>query len=94
MNTGSEESYGSPFERIFVSLLAMATGAFLIELAIRGPLFLGSIKYKTAAVIRNQLIGQDAVNLFLLSPILIFGGIALFLKKEFRKTCSSRRPCT
>jgi len=59
----------------------VTTGVILIYLAIRGPFFLDSIKYKTAAVINNQLIGQDVVNLFLLSPILIIGGIALFLKK-------------
>ena len=85
MNNAGEGSYGSPFERIFVSLLAVLTGVILIYLAIQGPLFLGSIKYKTAAVINNQLIGQDAVNLFLLSPILILGGIALSLKKGISK---------
>jgi len=81
----NDDSYGSRFERIFVSLLAVSTGAILIYLAIRGPLFLGSIKYKTAAVISNQLIGQDVVNLLLLSPLLIVGGIALFLKKRISK---------
>jgi hypothetical protein len=85
MNNANEGFYGSPFERIFVSLLAVMTGAFLINLAIQGPLFLGALRYKTAAVINNQLLGQDAVNLFLLSPILIIGGIALFLKKRISK---------
>jgi len=76
-----DDSFGSRFERILVSLLALATGAILIYLAVRGPLFLGAIRYKTAAVIHNQLIGQDLVNLFLLSVISIAGGIALWLKK-------------
>jgi hypothetical protein len=85
MGTFNEDSYGSPFERIFVSLLAVSTGLVLIYLAIKGPLVLGLIKYKTAEVINNQLVGQDVVNLFLLSPILIIGGIALFLKKPVSK---------
>lgn len=85
MDMIKEDSYGSPFERIFVSLMAVLTGAVLIYLTIRGPLFLDSIKYRTAEVISNQLIGQDVVNLALLSPILIIGGIALFLKKRISK---------
>jgi len=85
MDRVKEDSYGSPFERIFVSLLAVSTGLVLLYLAIKGPLVLGSIKYKTAEVISNQLVGQDVVNLFLLSPILIIGGIALFLKKPVSK---------
>jgi hypothetical protein len=77
-----EDTFGSPFERVFVSLLAVTTGAILIYLAIQGPLFLNAMKFKTAEVVSNQLVGQDAVNMFLLSPILIAGGIALFLKKR------------
>jgi len=36
--------YGSSFGRIFVAWLAVATAGFLIELAVRGPLFLGAIR--------------------------------------------------
>ncbi len=57
----------------------------MIYLAIQGPLFLKTIKYKTADVVNNQLIGQDVVNLFLLSPISIIGGITLFLRKKISK---------
>jgi hypothetical protein len=85
LDTTKEETFGNSFERIFVSLLSVMTGLVLIYLAIQGPLFLGSISYKTAEVINNQLIGQDAVNLFLLSPILIIGGIALLLRKAYAK---------
>lgn len=78
-------SFGNEFERILVGLLAVATGAMLIYLAIQGPLFLGRIHYRTAAVINNQLVGQDLVNLFLLSVISIAGGIALWLRKPVAK---------
>jgi hypothetical protein len=78
-------AFGNEFERILVSLLAVATGVMLIYLAIQGPLFLGRIHYKTAAVINNQLVGQDLVNLFLLSVISIAGGIALWLRKPIAR---------
>lgn len=76
-----ENSFGNPFERILTSLLAIATGLILIYLAIEGPLFLGHIRYRTADIVNNQLVGQDLVNLFLLSVISITGGVALFFKK-------------
>jgi hypothetical protein len=78
-------AFRNEFERILVSLLALATGALLIYLAIQGPLFLGAIRYKTAAVVNNQIVGQDLVNLFLLSVISITGGIALWFKKPVAK---------
>jgi hypothetical protein len=80
-----DNALGNEFERILVSLLAVATGAVLIYLAVQGPLFLGAIRYKTAAVINNQLVGQDLVNLFLLSAISIAGGIALWFRKPVAK---------
>jgi hypothetical protein len=78
-------AFGNRFERILTSLLAIATGLILIYLAIEGPLFLGHIRYKTAGIIHNQLVGQDFVNLFLLSAISIAGGIALFFRKAVAK---------
>jgi hypothetical protein len=80
-----ENNFGNSFERIFVSLISIVSGIILIYLAIEGPLFLNQIKYKTADIINNQLIGQDFVNVFLLSPILIIGGITLFLKKQLSR---------
>ncbi|MBI5806172.1 hypothetical protein HZA73_09010 [candidate division TA06 bacterium] len=85
MNNNTETSFGSPFERIFMGLLSIVTGIILVFLAVKGPLFLNQIKYKTAEILNNQLIGQDLVNLFLLSPILIAGGLALFFKKQISK---------
>src|SRR5664279_4766263 len=85
MNNITENTFGTPFERIFVTFISIATGITLIYLAIEGPLFLHHIKYKTAEVINNQLVGQDIVNMFILSPILIIGGIALFFRKRISK---------
>ncbi len=85
MNNSGNDIFGNPFERVFVVLLTVMSGIILIYLAIIGPAFLGQIHYKTAEVINNQLVGQDIVNMFLLSPILIIGGIALFLKKQIAR---------
>lgn len=73
----------APFERIFTALLAILSGVILILLAIQGPLHLNHIHYKTAEVINNQLLGQDIVNLLVLAPLLITGGVALLLKRKF-----------
>lgn len=71
------------FERIFTALLAIMSGVILILLAVQGPLFLDHIHYKTAEVINNQLLGQDIINLLVLAPLLIAGGISLLLKKRY-----------
>jgi hypothetical protein len=75
-------TYGSPFERIAVAFLALVSGIILIYLAIEGPLVLHHITYKTADIVNNQLVGQDIVNLCLLSPLLIVGGVALLFRKK------------
>jgi len=73
------------FERIAVAALSLATGGLLAFLAIKGPLVLGQITYKTHGIINNQLMGQDVINLVLLSPISIIGGITLLLRKPDRE---------
>ena len=72
-------------ERIAVAAVSLATGGLLAFLAIKGPLVLGQITYKTHAIINNQLMGQDVINLVLLSPISIIGGITLLLRKPIAK---------
>lgn len=81
MNNSKDKLPVFVFERIFIAILAIISGLVLIYLAVEGPLFLNVIKYKTAEVINNQLIAQDIVNIVLLSPVLIAGGIALLLRK-------------
>ena len=81
----AQTDFGSPFERIFVGLAAIITALVLIFLAVQGPLGRGQIVYKTAPVTNNQLVGQDAVNLVLLSPLLVLGAIGLLLRKKWAK---------
>ena len=85
MESERDLAFGSPFERIFVGIVAIMTGLSLIYLAVQGPLVRGVLTYKTAAVISNQLVGQDLVNILLLTPLLVAGAIGLFLKKAFAK---------
>jgi hypothetical protein len=85
MESERDLAFGSSFERIFVGIVAIMTGLCLIYLAIQGPLVRGVLTYKTAAVINNQLVGQDLVNILLLTPLLVAGAIGLFLKKAFAK---------
>lgn len=73
---------GARFERVAVGLIAIAAGIVLVVLAAQGPLFFNVIRYKTAAVINNQLVGQDVVNLFLLAPILVAGGVTLLMGRR------------
>ena len=79
------EDFGSPFERIFVAGVALAAGLALVFLAIQGPLVRGVIAYKTAPGIMGQIVGQDAVNLGLMGPLLLAGGILLLLRKTLAK---------
>jgi hypothetical protein len=81
----NDQQFGSRFERAFVGSLAVATAALLVYLAVQGPLFLGAIRYKTHPLIQNQILGQDAVNLFLLGPLSLIGGILLWLRRPLAK---------
>ena len=82
MNKNNDATFGSSFERIFVALISIATGITLIYLAIEGPLFLQHIKYKSADIVNNQVVAQDFINMFMLAPIIITGGVLLFFRKR------------
>ena len=85
METTSNDPFGSPFERVFVGAVAVATGLVLAYLAVQGPLVRGVIAYRTAPGIVGQLMGQDAVNLVLMSPLLLAGGVLLLLRRPLAK---------
>jgi len=85
METLRDDPFGSPFERAFVALVAIAAGLVLVTLAIQGPLVRGVLTYKTAALINNQLLGQDAVNLVLMAPLLLAAGILLLMRKPLAR---------
>lgn len=85
MNDYSYNFFGRKFERIFIGLIAIVAGIVLIYLAVIGPLFLGLIKYRTPEVINNQLVGQDLINMIVVGPLLLAGGILLWLRKTLAK---------
>ena len=70
------------FERIFVAMIALAIGFTLIYLGYLGPLFRNVIQFKTHPTVVNQLLGQDIINVFVLSAICFAGGILLLLQKR------------
>jgi hypothetical protein len=80
-----EDPFGSPFERVFVGVMALAAALVLVFLAVQGPLIRGVLMYKTAAVVNNQLLGQDAVNLVLMAPLLLAAGVLLLLRKPLAR---------
>ena len=77
--------FGNRFERSLAGWLAVFSGLMLAWLAIRGPLCQNFISYKTHPLVVNQLLGQDAVNLFLISPLLVVAGILLLRRKRTGK---------
>jgi hypothetical protein len=85
MNGTTDDPFGSSFERIFVAGISLLAAVMLVFLAIQGPLIRGVTTYKTAAVINNQLAGQDLVNLALLAPLLIGGTAGLLSRKAWAK---------
>jgi hypothetical protein len=85
MESERDQIFGSVFERTFVAFVAIAAGLVLIYLAVQGPLVRGVLTYKTAALINNQLLGQDAVNLVLMAPLLLAAGILLLLRKPLAR---------
>jgi hypothetical protein len=85
MESERDQIFGSVFERTFVAFVALAAGMVLIYLAVQGPLVRGVLTYKTAALINNQLLGQDAVNLVLMAPLLLAAGVLLLLRKPLAR---------
>jgi hypothetical protein len=81
----NDDYFGSDFERIITALFTIISAILMIYLAVMGPMFAGAIKYKTGDIVNNQLIGQDAVNLFIISPLMIIAGILLIMKNPFSK---------
>ena len=70
------------FERVFIGITAVATGIGLAVMASLGPLWLGIIEYKTSPSAIYQFIGQDMVNLFIMAPICIIGGVLRLLGRK------------
>ena len=72
-------------ERYLIGVLAITSGITLLYLAILGPLVLDRISYKTSASAYTQTMAQDIVNIILLAPLSIIGGISHIMRKSFSK---------
>lgn len=72
-------------ERYIIVLVSLFCAGLLVYLGIKGPLIIGDIAYKTHDTVYNQLIAQDAVNTFVIAPILIIGALALAARKRYAK---------
>lgn len=69
-----------------VLIVAAFLGAIVVATAaILGPLVLGVIQYRTSQSGIWQTMGVDAVNLLLIVPILVIGGILLALQRDGAK---------
>jgi hypothetical protein len=59
--------------RLGYSLLALGIGVGTA--ALLGPLFVGAIDYHVTDDVLNQVMGGDAVALFLIAPVCVFAGV-------------------
>jgi hypothetical protein len=85
MDKSINDYYGTGFERVTVGILALLNGLMLAFLSLMGPLFLDRIVYKTHPLVVNQLLGQDIINIVIMSPLLMIAGICLFCKNRLSK---------
>jgi hypothetical protein len=68
-----------------VGPVAILSAAVVAAMAILGPLVLGEIEYRTSESGVWQVQGGDIVNLFLIAPILLVGGILHLMRREGSK---------
>lgn len=71
--------------RSVVIVAAFACAAILLVVSLLGPLALGVIRYRTPASGIAQTIGVDLVNLILIVPLLLIGGILYLARKDGAK---------
>lgn len=69
----------------FVGIVALVSAVTLIAISVLGPLGTESIQYRTSQSGIWQTQGGDFVNLFLVAPILLIGGILHLLRREGSK---------
>jgi hypothetical protein len=79
------ESQQEKFERIIISLTTIVVGITIGLISILGPLGLDIIKYASSESAITQGMGQDLINLVLITPICIIGGVLHISKRENAK---------
>ncbi|MHA2174977.1 MAG: hypothetical protein ACXACP_00820 [Candidatus Hodarchaeales archaeon] len=80
-----EEKRQIKFERYAIGSTALICAGALALLAILGPLGLDILKHKASQSAIYQIQGQDLVNLLLLAPLCLIGGILHFKRNENAK---------
>lgn len=90
----SEEPCHLVFERYAVSIVAIVCAIIFIVIAAVGPLGLGIMQHRSSQSVIWQLMGQDLADLLLITPILLLGGIAHLLRKEWSKHLLILSPVT
>ncbi len=78
---GSNGTVDSFLPWYFVGAVAIVSGVALAAVALLGPLVLGTIEYRTSASGVWQIEGGDLVNLVLITPILILGGVLHLMRR-------------
>ena len=73
------------FEDKAIGLLAILIGLLLMILSVLGPLWINIIKYKTSTSAIYQTQGQDLVNLVIIAPLCIIGGVLQLLNQKSSK---------
>jgi hypothetical protein len=73
------------FERYVIGLTAIVVGITIAIISIFGPLFLDIIKYASSESAITQGMGQDLVNLVLITPICLIGGVLYLSKRDSAK---------
>ena len=73
------------FERYTIGLTAIVVGIAIAIISIFGPLGLDIIQYASSESAITQGMGQDLVNLVLITPICLIGGFLHILKRENAK---------
>ncbi len=78
----SEPGKETLFPWYFVGAVAVFSGIVLGAVALLGPLGTGAIQYRTSQSGTWQIEGADLVNLLLITPILLIGGVLQILRKD------------
>ncbi len=73
------------FERYMISITAFIAASVLVLLAVLGPIGMDVIKYRTSQSGVYQTMAQDYVNVLLIAPILIIGGVLLAMNIDGAK---------
>ena len=73
------------FERYVVGLTAIVVGFVIAIISILGPLGLDIIQYASSESAITQGMGQDLVNLVLVTPLCLIGGFLYISRRENAK---------